>query len=269
MSDSGVGYELIYDLPQPTPMIMVLGTHFSRASDVVVPDHLTTNPAVPISPYRDGFGNWCSRIVAPAGRMRLSADGIVRDSGLPDVVAPTAPQHRGRGPARRDAGLSPRQPLLRDRSPVRDRPGSCSKARRRAGRASRRSAISSTTTSRSATSMRAPTKTACEAFNERNGRVPRLRPPRHRLLPLHEHPGALLHRLSRRHRHAAALRPDGFRRLVRGLSRRPLVHVRPAQQHAAHRPRADRARAAMPPTCRSPTPSAPTRWSASRSGPTR
>jgi transglutaminase-like putative cysteine protease len=88
-----VGYELIYDFPQPTPMIMVLGTHFTRASDVITPDYLTTNPSVPISPYRDVFGNWCSRVVAPAGRMRLSADGVVRDSGLPDVVAPSAYQH--------------------------------------------------------------------------------------------------------------------------------------------------------------------------------
>ncbi len=88
-----VGYELIYDFPQATPMIMVLGTHFTRASDVITPDHLTTSPSVPISPYRDGFGNWCSRIVAPAGRMRLSADGVVRDSGLPDAVVPSASQH--------------------------------------------------------------------------------------------------------------------------------------------------------------------------------
>jgi transglutaminase-like putative cysteine protease len=87
-----VGYELIYDFPQPTPMIVVLGTHFSRASDVVVPDFLTTSPAVSISPYRDGFGNWCSRFVAPAGKMRLSADGTVHDTGVPDVVAPSAPQ---------------------------------------------------------------------------------------------------------------------------------------------------------------------------------
>src|SRR5688572_29892557 len=88
-----VGYELVYDLPQPTPMIMVLGTHFTRASDVIVPDYLTTSPVVPIVPYRDGFGNWCSRIVAPAGRIRLSGDGVVRDSGLPDVVAHSAGQH--------------------------------------------------------------------------------------------------------------------------------------------------------------------------------
>ena len=43
-----VGYELVYDVPQPTPMIMVLGTHFSRASDILIPDHLVTTPAVPI-----------------------------------------------------------------------------------------------------------------------------------------------------------------------------------------------------------------------------
>ncbi|WP_022720745.1 transglutaminase family protein [Rhodopseudomonas sp. B29] len=88
-----VGYEIVYDFPQPTPMLVVLGTHFSRASDVIVPDFLTVDPPVPITPYRDMFGNWCSRLVAPAGRMRLAADGIVRDLGVPDPVVPTAIQH--------------------------------------------------------------------------------------------------------------------------------------------------------------------------------
>ena len=88
-----IGYEMIYDFPKPTPVIMVLGTHFTRASDVIVPDYLTTTPSVPIFPYRDLFGNWCSRIVAPAGRMRLSADGVVRDTGVPYVVVPSAIQH--------------------------------------------------------------------------------------------------------------------------------------------------------------------------------
>jgi transglutaminase-like putative cysteine protease len=88
-----VGYELLYDFPQPTPVIMILGIHFTRASDVIKPDSLTTSPSVPISPYRDGFGNWCSRIVAPAGRIRLSGDGLVQDSGVPEVVVPSAAQH--------------------------------------------------------------------------------------------------------------------------------------------------------------------------------
>jgi hypothetical protein len=62
-----VGYELIYDFPQPTPMIMVLGAHPTRASDIIVSDALQTDPAVEITPYRDLYGNLCSRLVAPAG----------------------------------------------------------------------------------------------------------------------------------------------------------------------------------------------------------
>ena len=88
-----VGYEFIYEFPQPTPMILTVNVHYSRASDVVVPDHLTTDPSVPLTAYRDGFGNWCSRIVAPAGRIRIKGNGVVRDTGLPDVIVPTAPQH--------------------------------------------------------------------------------------------------------------------------------------------------------------------------------
>jgi transglutaminase-like putative cysteine protease len=88
-----VGFEMHYEFYQPTPMIMVLGTHFTRASDIIVPDHLTTEPALPITPYRDGFGNWCSRIVAPAGALRLAADGIIRDSGKLDPVFTDAGQH--------------------------------------------------------------------------------------------------------------------------------------------------------------------------------
>jgi transglutaminase-like putative cysteine protease len=88
-----VGYELIYGCPQPTPMILTLNVHFSRASDLVRPDHILTDPPTPITAYRDGFGNWCSRIVAPPGDIRITTDAIVRDSGLPDPVEPDAPQH--------------------------------------------------------------------------------------------------------------------------------------------------------------------------------
>src|SRR5689334_4801465 len=30
-----VGYEMLYEFPRPTPIIMVLGTHFTRASDLI------------------------------------------------------------------------------------------------------------------------------------------------------------------------------------------------------------------------------------------
>ena len=88
-----VGCEFIYNFPQATPMILTINVHYSRASDIVIPDNVTTDPAVPITAYRDGFGNWCNRILAPAGRMRISSRGIVRDSGIPDVVVPDAGQH--------------------------------------------------------------------------------------------------------------------------------------------------------------------------------
>jgi transglutaminase-like putative cysteine protease len=89
-----VGYEIVYECPQDTPMIFMLHVHYSRASDLVVPDHLTTYPSVPITAYRDTFGNWCSRLVAPRGQFRVASTAVVRDHGLPDAVLPNAQQHR-------------------------------------------------------------------------------------------------------------------------------------------------------------------------------
>ena len=34
-----VGYELIYYCPQATPMILLVNIHYSRASDIVIPDY--------------------------------------------------------------------------------------------------------------------------------------------------------------------------------------------------------------------------------------
>ena len=87
-----VGYELQYEFPQPTPAILMLNIHFTRVSDLVEPDHIVVNPSVPISVYRDGFGNWCSRILAPTGDMLISTDAVVRDTGRLDPVVPDARQ---------------------------------------------------------------------------------------------------------------------------------------------------------------------------------
>ncbi len=84
------GYELIYSFPQATPMILVVNIHESRVADLIVPDHLTTEPSIPISTYRDAFGNQCNRLIAPPGRLRLTASAVITDSGQPDAVAPAA-----------------------------------------------------------------------------------------------------------------------------------------------------------------------------------
>lgn len=90
----GFGCELTYDLPQPTPMIVMLNVHYSRGGSLERPDLLTTDPPVAIESYRDSFGNWCCRLVAPAGRLKLGTDGVVRDDGEPDPVDHHALQHQ-------------------------------------------------------------------------------------------------------------------------------------------------------------------------------
>jgi len=87
-----VGYELDYHFPQATPVILVLNTHYTRVSDLEGPDHIVISPSVPISGYRDGFGNWCSRILAPPGNLRIAADTVIKDSGLPDPIVARAAQ---------------------------------------------------------------------------------------------------------------------------------------------------------------------------------
>ena len=82
-----VGFEMIYDCPQPTPMIFNLNVHFTRVSDLVGRDDLVFDPPVPMAAYRDGFGNWCTRIVAPAGpHARLLP---MRSSTTPDCPTPS------------------------------------------------------------------------------------------------------------------------------------------------------------------------------------
>ncbi len=89
-----VGYELLYDCPQPTPMVLMLNIHHSRVGDVVVADHVMTEPALQVHGYHDAFGNWCSRLVAPPGRTRITTSAVVNDAGLPDPVIPSARQHK-------------------------------------------------------------------------------------------------------------------------------------------------------------------------------
>jgi transglutaminase-like putative cysteine protease len=88
-----VGYELKYRCSQPTPMILNLNVHYTRAGDLARADNMSTDPWVPLTLYRDGFGNWCTRLVAPQGLICLSADALINDRGLPEPVAWNAQQH--------------------------------------------------------------------------------------------------------------------------------------------------------------------------------
>jgi transglutaminase-like putative cysteine protease len=84
------GYEIIYDCLAPTPMLLLLNVHPSRRGDLVTPDRLHTTPYVPVRYFEDSFGNTCGRLLAPPGRLTLSSDFLVRDSGEPDACNPDA-----------------------------------------------------------------------------------------------------------------------------------------------------------------------------------
>ena len=86
------GFEITYDCPAPVPMMLTLSVHPSRRDDLETPDWIRTDPMVDVRQYLDGFGNICSRILAPAGRIVLSADFVVKDSGRVDDYAPDAEQ---------------------------------------------------------------------------------------------------------------------------------------------------------------------------------
>lgn len=87
------GYELSFSCPQPTPTILVLHTHPTRAADLVRADTMNTDPPVPMTLYSDVYGNTCTRLVAPPGQFRVWADAIIADSGIPEALDIDAQQH--------------------------------------------------------------------------------------------------------------------------------------------------------------------------------
>jgi transglutaminase-like putative cysteine protease len=86
------GYEIAYDCPGPTPMIAMLSVHPSRLADLITLDRMRLEPPIVPNTYHDIFGNFCHVIRAPAGRLTMSADFLIRDSGERDAIAPQAEQ---------------------------------------------------------------------------------------------------------------------------------------------------------------------------------
>jgi transglutaminase-like putative cysteine protease len=87
------GYEIAYDCPQSTPMILTLSVHPSRFSDLLTSDRMRLDPPLPVNTYHDSFGNFCHVIRAPSGRLTVSADFLVQDNGVPDATDSQAEQH--------------------------------------------------------------------------------------------------------------------------------------------------------------------------------
>jgi transglutaminase-like putative cysteine protease len=87
------GYEISFSCPQRTPMLLTLHAHYTRSSHLLRRDDMLTDPFVPLTLYRDSFGNWVTRLVAPAGLIRITTDAMIWDSGARDQIASDAQQH--------------------------------------------------------------------------------------------------------------------------------------------------------------------------------
>jgi transglutaminase-like putative cysteine protease len=74
-------------------MIFALHCQPQGSQRLIKPDVMCTEPAVPLSFYLDTFGNTCTRLEAPPGLLRVTADGVMEDSGAPEPAHWTAAEH--------------------------------------------------------------------------------------------------------------------------------------------------------------------------------
>jgi hypothetical protein len=193
-------------------MLLMLSVHPSRRSDLLCDDKIEFSPKVQARDFKDAFGNICTRLVAPTGLLEIHNEFIIADSGQPDIVATDAEQwpidalpddaltyllgsrycdtqkltnhawslfgHIQGGWARAQAICQYVMNASSSDTTMPEMPD-------RVGRASR----------------------ACR-------RMSRLRAARYSALPVHEHPGPLLYRLSGGYRRATSPSADGFQRVV-------------------------------------------------------
>ena len=88
-----IGFDLIFDVPAPTVMLLMLRLHPSRDASLQAPEGIRIEPNVPVEEFLDAFGNRCGRLLAPAGPLRIRNDALVHDSGELDPVCLDARQH--------------------------------------------------------------------------------------------------------------------------------------------------------------------------------
>ena len=77
-----IGYELVFDVPAPVSMLLMLYTHPDQAHVLKRPERLHVEPEVPVHTFVDAFGNRAARVLAPAGKVRFWYDNVAWDSGL-------------------------------------------------------------------------------------------------------------------------------------------------------------------------------------------
>ena len=86
------GYDISFQCPQETAMVLMLSVHPERQHDLLSTHAIQLSPGATARDYLDGFGNICTRLVAPAGLLEVRNRFVIHDSGLPDEVVLDAKQ---------------------------------------------------------------------------------------------------------------------------------------------------------------------------------
>ncbi len=66
------GFDIAFECPVPTPMLLQLSVHPSRDADLLMPDRIVSDPPLPMRDYLDHFGNRVTRVEVPAGLVTFS-----------------------------------------------------------------------------------------------------------------------------------------------------------------------------------------------------
>jgi transglutaminase-like putative cysteine protease len=86
------GYDIAFHFPQETAMVLMLSVHPERRDDLLTAHSIQFSPEIVARDYLDGFGNVCTRLVAPPGVLEIRNRFVIRDSGMPDEVQLDAEQ---------------------------------------------------------------------------------------------------------------------------------------------------------------------------------
>jgi len=88
------GFKIAFDCNGYTPLLLMIHVRPELYADMKEPEFLTLAPEIPYVTYADTFGNICTRLIAPPGRLSLWNRFLFVDSGLPEQLPINARQHQ-------------------------------------------------------------------------------------------------------------------------------------------------------------------------------
>jgi len=80
-----IGYDIQLDFPKPTAMLGLLHTYPNRYN-MVQPEKFNIDPPIQYELFSDKFGNCCTKLMAPTGKLSLKNEAIIEVNGDLDRI---------------------------------------------------------------------------------------------------------------------------------------------------------------------------------------